>query len=375
MFTEEFIEKEHEEHQLLLHAPDAIIVINEHSRIIFWNLKAEAIFGWTTDEALGQSLSEMIIPPVYREAHAKGMKLFLATGQANVLNKTIEITALNKKGEEFYISLTISTAFQNEKISFIAFIRDITQQKMNDLELERKRTELEKTNKELEQFAYAASHDMQEPLRKIRTFASFLIESAADKLNAIEKTYLLKISIASERMKTLIDDLLNYSHQTVGQTFIDVDLNIVVQNVLHDLELLIQQKKGIITVDSLPAIKAIPVQMDQLFYNLLHNSLKFSKQNIPPFIHIGCLADKDNKEPGEGKAVDIYIKDNGLGFDPEYAEKIFVLFQRLNTRHVYEGSGIGLTLCKKIVENHRGKIWVESEPGIGTRFFIRLPVN
>ena len=369
-YTEELKEREYNLQQLLKYAPDAIIVIDAESKIIFWNPKAEEIFGWTSEEVTGSSLHDKIIPPVYREAHISGMRRYLATGEAHVLNKSIDITALKKDGTEFYVSLTISTTSQNGKTAFIAFIRDITPQKTNEIELEKKRQELEKSNKELEQFAYAASHDMQEPLRKIRTFASFLMDHAASKLNEFERSYLQKIDASSHRMKNIIDDLLNYSHHTRERKFEKMDLQSVVQNAVKDLELMIEQKKASVSWDQLPEIEAIPVQIEQLFYNLINNSLKFSNPSVQPVVHIGCSNCNSNDSFAE-----IFIRDNGIGIDPRYAEKIFMLFHRLNDRKSYEGTGIGLALCKKIVENHKGEIWVKSNEGEGSTFFIRLPIR
>lgn len=369
-YTNELRERELNLQQLLKYAPDAIIVINAESKIIFWNPKAEEIFGWKAEEVTGSLLNDKIIPPVYREAHNNGMRRYLATGEAHVLNKTIDITALKKDGTEFYVSLTISTTSQNSEPAFIAFIRDITQQKMNEIELDKKRHELERSNQELEQFAYAASHDMQEPLRKIRTFASFLMTNVASKLNEIEKSYLQKIDASSQRMKIIIDDLLNYSHHTRERSFEKLNLQSVVQNAVNDLELMIEQKKATVNWDQLPEIEAIPVQMDQLFYNLINNSLKFSNPSIQPMIHIGCR-NCNAQDP----FAEIFIRDNGIGIDPRYAGKIFMLFHRLNDRKSYEGTGIGLALCKKIVENHKGRIWVESKEGEGSTFFIQLPFH
>lgn len=368
LYTNELKEREFNLQQLLNYAPDAIIVIDTESKIIFWNPKAEEIFGWTSEEVRGASLSDKIIPEVYREAHESGMKRYLATGETHVINKSIDITALKKDDTEFYVSLTISTTSQNGETAFVAFIRDITQQKKNEMELEKKRQELENTNKELEQFAYAASHDMQEPLRKIRTFASFLMEQASGKLNDFEKSYLHKIDASSLRMKNIIDDLLNYSHNTKERNFEKLDLQYVVENIVNDLELMIEQKKAIIRWDKLPEIEAIPVQIEQLFYNLINNCLKFSNPSVQPVIHIGC----SNCNPEESFA-EMFVRDNGIGIDPRYADKIFMLFHRLNDRKTYEGTGIGLALCKKIVENHKGQIWVQSTEGEGSTFFIRLP--
>ncbi|RYF84431.1 MAG: PAS domain S-box protein, partial [Chitinophagaceae bacterium] len=174
-------ERENNLHQLLTHAPDAVIVIDQSSNIQFWNSKATTLFGWQEQEVLGRALSETIIPPQYREAHSRGMQRYLATGEAKVLNKPLELTALKRDGTEFYISLTISTTFQNGKLAFIAFLRDIDKEKTTALELEQKQLQLERSNESLEQFAHVASHDMKEPVRKIRFFTELLKSEALDR--------------------------------------------------------------------------------------------------------------------------------------------------------------------------------------------------
>lgn len=234
---------------------------------------------------------------------------------------------------------------------------------------------LKEYNDKLEEFAYAASHDMQEPLRKIHTFSNMLLESCGDQLNEKGKHYLDKICGSAERMNSIIQDLLNYSRETNAHApVVETDLNYIIKNIISDLEILINNKEAIIKCGPLPVIKAIPSQMNRLFYNLIQNALKFSRAAIAPVISISVSkslqTDKDNKSWFE-----IQVSDNGIGFDNKYADKVFSLFQRLNERHLYNGNGIGLALCKKIVENHRGHISVDSSPNEGTTFFIKFPVE
>ena len=364
-FTEELVEREENIRQLIQNAPDAVIVIDEKSDILLWNPKAEQIFGWSTQEVIGKILSDIIIPQQYREAHHQGMKRFLSTGEQRVMNRTIEITALNKAGVEFYISLTISRAKRSGENAFIAFIRDISEQKKNHLELERKRVELEKTNLELEQFAWVASHDLKEPLRKILTFSDMLLTRY--ELTKPVKETLEKIHGSGTRMNELIKGILLYSNVSEEHgLFEPTDLNSILKDVITDLELNIAEKKAQINLSSLPTIEAVSFQMRQLFQNLISNSLKYSKPGITPVIDIVS-------KPLDEKKVMITIKDNGIGFESIYNEKIFQVFQRLSKFPSQEGTGIGLALCKKIADTHQGLITAFGEEGEGAIFSIILP--
>lgn len=362
-------EREANLQQLITYAPDAIIVIDTDSNIIFWNPKAEQMFGWTADEVTGQSLSDKIIPPASRDAHNNGMKRYLATGVARVLNQTIEVTAINKKGDEFYISLTISNSKLGDKGAFISFIRDITQQKMAEQELEKKRKELEASNLELEQYAWLTSHDLREPLRKIITFSDILLTRDSDAVAPKATEHISKIYNAAMRMNNLIQSVLAYSSFSVeAQPFEKTDLAQLITEVLADLEVLISSNNAIVTVNAMPVIEAIPFQMQQLFQNLISNAIKYGRDSTTPQVQV------EAENLGQGM-VRILVKDNGIGIDAEDIQKIFGLFQRLQKSGKTEGSGVGLAICKKIVETHNGSIAVESVPGAGTTFIITLPVQ
>lgn len=227
---------------------------------------------------------------------------------------------------------------------------------------------LQRYNEQLEQFAYAASHDMQEPLRKIHTFSNMLMERNAGQLDESGKNYLSKIIQSTDRMSSVINDLLDFSNASKSyEEMSAVDLNEVMEKVKTDLELIISDKEAAITYDNLPVVTGIPSQINRLFYNLINNALKFSNPGVSPAIHISAVC--------HSSSVEILVKDNGIGFEPKYATKIFGLFQRLNDRYSYNGNGIGLALCKKIVENHNGNIHAESTPGEGASFYIDLPVK
>lgn len=257
-------------------------------------------------------------------------------------------------------------------------LKSIQKQLLNyQAKLEEKVHELNKSNHDLEQFAYIASHDLQEPLRKIQSFTELLEINIADKDRS--KKYLEKIDSASSRMSALIKDVLNYSRLSQsGNTFIETDLQKVLNHVKNDVELIVEEKGAMIKSMSLPVINGIEQQLYQLFYNLINNALKFS--TAKPVIEISCRnLQKDERtsypDLSEGNYIELIFKDNGIGFEQKHAKQIFTIFKRLNSKDKYEGTGIGLALCKKIVDNHHGVISVTSELGVGTSFSIILPVE
>lgn len=262
---------------------------------------------------------------------------------------------------------------------------DILEQKVEErtLELREANTQLEQSNKELEQFAYVASHDLQEPVRKIRTFMD-LVSMDLERKNFDKAIKTVdKMKQTSFRMQELIKDLLDFSrlNRSKNDAFKRTDLNEVLLQVLEDLELIIEQKQANISAATLPVLSVIPLQMNQLIYNLVNNSLKFSKPNVPPRIHISSqlLSVKELQSfthllPNQ-PYYRITFTDNGIGFNQEYAVKIFTIFQRLHTRSEFEGTGIGLALCKKIALNHKGDIYAEAEEHKGASFHILLPAE
>lgn len=265
-----------------------------------------------------------------------------------------------------------------EKI-LIGTTRDITEEFEKTQIIEERNVELEKTVKELTEFNHVASHDLQEPLRKIQTFISRIEEKESEKLSDNGKVYFDKIKSAASRMRILIDDLLQYSRTSrVKNDFEKINLNEVLENAIAELFETIKDKKAELHFKQLPKVKGVVFQLNQLFINLISNSLKYSKENSNPIIKIEShkvSAENDDKLPKNDKRKfhKISITDNGIGFNQEHAEQIFNLFQRLHGKTDYPGTGVGLAICKKIVDNHKGYIFAESSLGDGATFILYLP--
>ncbi|MES2517434.1 MAG: ATP-binding protein, partial [Bacteroidota bacterium] len=269
---------------------------------------------------------------------------------------------------------------ENKVVRFIGNTVDITEMKIYEKELEYKVEELNRSNQELEQFAYIASHDLQEPLRKITAFGDRLSTKFTEQLGSDGLFYISRMIDAANRMKILMENLLSYSRASRKlEPVASVDLEIVLENVLSDLEMKVQETDAQIFLGEMPVIQALPSQMHQLFQNLISNSLKFVKPNGKPKISIESnLATKDelNKLGIPLKAKKYYkitVSDEGIGFDAEYAEKIFIIFQRLHGRSEFEGTGLGLAICKKIIDNHQGQIVAQSTLNEGAKFMVFLP--
>lgn len=260
-------------------------------------------------------------------------------------------------------------------------VNDLLEQKVKERtrELQQSNAELELSNNELMQFASIASHDLKEPLRKIHIFSSMIRERYFPEDDSTIADYLDRIIRASSRMTRLINDLLEYSRLSAKSLFQPTDLSLLVQEVLHDIELAIAEKKAVVTVSGLPVIDAIPGQMRQIFQNLISNAIKFSRDSVPPVIEIkGELVNEPAVHACEdpiGNYCRITVKDNGIGFDEQYAQKIFVIFQRLHSRESYDGTGIGLAIAKKIVERHGGVISATGKENEGAAFTIVLPLR
>jgi light-regulated signal transduction histidine kinase (bacteriophytochrome) len=270
---------------------------------------------------------------------------------------------------------------KDKDVGAVVIFKDITERKRAEENLNRKAAELARSNAELEQFAYVASHDLQEPLRKIQAFGDRL-KTKCDAVNLQEgRDYLERMQSAAARMQALINDLLTFSRVISSQQpFVEVGLSTVIKGVLSDLEVRIEQTKAVLKVGELPTIEADPLQMRQLFQNLISNAMKFQPSGQQPVLEItaelikGQFAGTPEEDP-YAEQCQITVHDNGIGFEEKYHEKIFAVFQRLHGRNEYEGTGVGLAVCRRITDRHGGSITARSQPGQGASFVITLPVR
>jgi PAS domain S-box-containing protein len=273
-----------------------------------------------------------------------------------------------------YLRLSGNFIREGENQIMIGALQDVTKDVELNEALNLKNIELIRNNEELASFSYVASHDLQEPLRKIRAFCSRILEREEGNFSVTTKDYFNRIVASAARMQNLIEALLSYSNtNTEDLTFISTDLNTILEEVKNDLEGLVEDKDATIEAGSLPTLSVIPVQFRQLLQNLISNGIKYSKPDCPPVINVNAQIKQE--PPGGEKFWVISVQDNGIGFEAKYAGRIFDLFQRLHGKSEYEGTGIGLAICKKIVQNHHGFITAEGVPGAGSTFNVYLPIE
>ena len=345
-------------------ANDAIISGDSQGNIIHFNKAAERAYGYQESEVVGTPIT-LLMPQKFQEACGQGLARFLASGESRVLGKTVELTGRRKDGSEFAIEMSLASWKTNGQTFFTSIIRDITERKQAQDALAAKVAELALSNKELEQFAYVASHDLQEPLRMITSYTTLLSKRYAGKLDQDADEFIGFAVDGAKRMQGLINDLLAYSRVgTKKKDLAPTNSEAVLTATLKTLDMAIQDAAATITHDTLPTVTADATQLGQLFQNLIGNALKY-RNSKPPVIHVGSRREGDHWL--------FSVQDNGIGIDGKFAEKIFIIFQRLHTREEYAGTGIGLAVCKKIVERHGGKIWVESELSHGSMFCFTLP--
>ena len=366
--------KESKLRAIIHNAIDGFITINTEGIIQDINPAVEKLFGYKEEELVGYNVSKLMPKPDARR-HDNYINNYLHTGEAKIIGIGREVTGLRKDGTEFPFFLSVAKVDFEDEIIFLGTVRDISELKTSKEKLRRYAAELERSNRELQDFAYVSSHDLQEPLRKIQAFGDRLMKKEYDNLSEQGKDYLQRVLNASVRMQNLINDLLSFSRVTTrSKPFKTVDLNQIVREVLSDLEIAIEKSNAQIHIDELPTMEGDPTQLRQLFQNLISNAIKFSKKEETPRIDVKCETLQPNMHltstPGD-EILRIKVQDNGIGFDSKYLDRIFHIFQRLEGQK-YEGSGIGLAICKKIANRHGGTITAESVVGKGATFIVTL---
>jgi PAS domain S-box-containing protein len=351
---------------------DGLVVRDKDGLITYANPRLCEMWDCPYDELIGQRMEGFLDEdnaPIFAEQMRKRRK---------GIHDPYEITWTSKKGRKTITHMAPKSVFDADGnfLKSFAVMTDITKLKKIQEKLANQALELERSNAELEQFAYVSSHDLQEPLRKIQAFGNRLKTKCGDQLDERGTDYLERMQNAAKRMQTLISDLLMFSRVTTkAQPFSSVNLNEILRCVLSDLALRIEQTQAQINYEKMPVIEADETQVRQLFQNMILNALKFHQENIPPMLNIYTQTIHHQADTQSVPQIRIFIEDNGIGFDEKYLDRIFGVFQRLHGRNVYEGTGIGLAVCKKIVDRHNGWISAESAPGRGATFIVTLPVK
>ena len=358
-------------------ALDAIVTMDENGLITGWNVRAEAVFGWSAAEVIGHSMSTTIIPPQHREAHQRGLARFLSAGEGPILNQRLEITALHRNGDEFPVELAVTPIRLSSSWLFSAFIRDITQRRRAEAEIRKLNAELEErvkqrtaqleaANKELETFSYSVSHDLRAPLRGIDGFSQALLEDCGDKLDDNGKKHLDRIRNASQHMGELVDDLLKLSRLTRSDVWYElVDLSRLAEMIATELRNAEPDRQAEFIIQKELKASGDRRLLQVVLENLVNNAWKFTSQIPHARIEFGALKQAPNE-------VVYFLRDNGAGFDMVYVHKLFAAFQRLHGVADFPGNGIGLATVQRIVQRHGGRVWAEAMVGQGATFYFTL---
>jgi PAS domain S-box-containing protein len=361
---EHLVQMESRYRGLLEAAPDAMVVVDQRGEIVLLNVQAEKQFGYRRDELLGQPVKN-IIPQGFAERLIADSLRSAEVALAQQIGTGIELSGRRRNGTEFPIEIMLSPLKGAEGILVTAAIRDITARKLAEAHLVHKVEELKRSNEELEQFAYLASHDLQEPLRMVASYTQLLSRRYRGRLDTDADEFIAFAVDGANRMQRLIQDLLVYSRVgTQGGDLRATSSAEALQQALRNLRSAIEESGAVVTSEPLPIVLADEMQLVQLFQNLIGNAVKYQAPGVPR-IRVSAVRHGEQRWS-------FAVEDNGLGIAPQYFEKIFGMFQRLHKREEFAGTGIGLAICKKIVERHGGRISVESSSGNGSTFRFTL---
>jgi two-component system, LuxR family, sensor kinase FixL len=351
-------------------APDAIIVINADDIILEWNPKAEEIFGFKTDEIIGKSLVDTIIPEQYRDGHRRGMQHFIKTGEGPVLNKTIEITAINKQAQEFFITLSISSVKLDDTWIFIAFVSDITDRKKTEDQLIRREAELLQSrllDDRKDEFLSIASHELKTPLTTIKAYTQIALSHAVkhDLRNITQ--YLEKVNQYTSKLNNLINELLDVSKIQAGKLKVNtvaLDISHYLSEVILSIQHITPTHKIRLLQNDRAIVRVDPLRIEQVITNIISNAAKYSPGREEILV----------KSVLDSEKITISITDYGIGISSENLDSIFTRFYRVEeSSKDFSGLGIGLFVASEIIKQHGGKIWADSVKGKYTTFFISLP--
>jgi PAS domain S-box-containing protein len=352
---------------LLEAAPDAMVVVNQRGEIVLLNLQAEKQFGYRRDELLGQKLTNIIPEGFAERLIADGLRS-AEDALAQQIGTGLELMARRKDGSQFPMELMLSPLDSDGGILVTVAIRDITVRKAAGAELLGTVEELRRSNEDLQQFAYVASHDLQEPLRMVASYVALIARRYKGKLDADADEFISFAVDGAKRMQSLIQDLLAYSRVgSKGGDLVTTSSEEALTQAIVNLRGAIAESGAVVTHDPLPSVMADQLQLTQLFQNLVGNAIKYRRAAVPD-VHVAA------RQNGSKKWI-FSVQDNGLGIEPQYFERIFGLFQRLHGREEFAGTGLGLAICKKIVERHGGDISVESTIGQGSTFRFPLAAS